>query len=474
MAPISSPYLETEQIAVESKEPDPNNTAKHQRVVFCPADNAIYPRCTFHMYYRNSSNRADFMDFDVLKESLYRTLRICMPLALATDMKQTSFVHGGLTANLSSSPPYPLVTRHVDEEHTIAEMVANGFSLESQPPSIVNSVAIANPLAGDALVSIDVAYMTDGVGLSMAFSHAIADLASMVMIGREWGNLARAMLSDSHSQHEVQVFDIDRTSFWDKASSYSPGKLSLGTTQHLEARWTEEQQRIDNAGGTNKSKNDPGCNKLPMHRLRISADSVEKLKEQRPADCRGISVGALIAAVLWQSHTQAHPDQPYTYCGSSITIRADPQFAEFCGNTSTIDYTYNTPGHINTLDIYAVARIVQQRIRDFTVGDFVHYVETYSTPAFVANPLAYVAKNHEATIVTVNASRLPFYDIDFGYGRPCKFVCPVSMVSNHFCFMLPQEPHGGIEIYARVPVETIERVRRAEFLLGHVVVERYE
>ncbi|KAJ2660485.1 hypothetical protein IWW48_002949 [Coemansia sp. RSA 1200] len=474
MASINSPYLETEQIAVESNDSDSNNTAKHQRVVFCPADNAIYPRCTFHMYYRSNSNRPDFMDFHVLKESLYRTLCTCMPLALATDMKQTSFVHGGLTANLSSSPPYPLVIRHVDEEHTIADMVANGFSLESQPPSIVNSVAIANPLAGDALVAIDVAYMSDGVGLSMAFSHAIADLASMIMIGREWGNLAKAMLSDSHSQHKAQVFDIDRTSFWGKASLYSPGKLSLDTTQHLEARWAEEQQRTDDTGGTNQPKNTPGCNKLPMHRLRISADSMEKLKELRPADCRNISVGALIAAVLWQSHTQAHPDQSYTYHGSSITIRADPQFAEFCGNTSTIDYTYNTPGHINTLDIYGVARIVQHRIRDFTAGDFVHYVETYSNPAFVAKPLAYVAANHEATIVTVNASRLPFYDIDFGYGRPCKFVCPVSMVSNHFCFMLPQEPHGGIEIYARVPVETIERVRRAEFLLGHVVVEHYE
>ncbi|KAJ1664463.1 hypothetical protein EV178_004075 [Coemansia sp. RSA 1646] len=441
-------------------------------VVFCPADNAIYPRCTIHLYYHNHDNRPDFMGLGILREALYRTLRVCMPLALATDMRQTSALNGGLTAKLSDDPPYPLITKHIDDKHTVAGMMANGFSLASQPPAIVNSVPVANPLAGDALVSVDIVYMTDGVGLSLAISHAVADLPSLVTLGREWGNVAKAMFADSHLQYGPQEFDIDRAGVWERLSAYSPGN-SLETTKHLNERWAAEQHSLKAAGANEPKKTSDGSTPL-LHRLRISAESVDVLKKLRPAECRDISVGALVSAALWQSHTQAHPDQPYTYHGLSITIRADPQFAELCGNTATIDYMHEHPARISSLSIYEVARMIQHRIRNFTPGDFIHFVESYSDAKFVERLRAFVSSNHQATIVTVNTSRLPYYDIDFGFGRPCKLVCPKDMVPDNFCFMVPHDAQGGIDIYARIPQKTAEGMQKTELLSDHIEAEQYE
>ncbi|KAJ2867069.1 hypothetical protein GGI22_001144 [Coemansia erecta] len=438
--------------------------------IFCPADNAIYSPCTIHLYYYNHDKSPGFMKFGVLRESLYQTLRASMPLALATDMKQTSAENGGLTATLSEIPPYPSIVKYVDCERTIAQMAADGYSLASQPPVMTNCAAATNPLAGDALVAVDVVYLKDGVGLSFFASHAVVDLSSLVMIACEWGNVAKAMYAGRYAQYVHQAFDIDRARFWERVSAYSPGD-ALKTTRHFDERWAAEQHSSSLCAAQNNPFAIAGTQ---MHRIRISAKSVEALKRSRPADCQDISVGTLISAALWQAHTKAHPDQRHTYYGSSITIRADPQFANFCGNTSTMDYICDNPSYINALSTYEVARMIQRRIRAFTAGDFVHYVKSYSDATFASKLMALVSSSHRATLVTANVSRLPLYDIDFGYGRPCKFVCPKSIVANKFCLMAPQDADGGFEIYTRVPQETIEMVQEAELLSGHIEIVKYD
>ncbi|KAJ1793673.1 hypothetical protein LPJ59_004695 [Coemansia sp. RSA 2399] len=459
---------QTESAPVVEAKGDP--TLGQNTAVFCPADNAIYQQCTMHLYYHNHDRSPGFMDFDVLRESLYQTLRASMRLALATDMKQTSVENGGLTATLSDTPLYPSIARHVDHEHTIAKMAADGYSLASQPPVMTNCAAVANPLAGDALVAVDVVYLKDGVGLSFAASHAVTDLSSLVMVACEWGNVAKAMHTGRYAQYAYQAFDVDRARFWERVSACAPGD-ALKTTRDLEERWVAEQHSSPPCVA---QKNPFVITETPMHRIRISAKSVVALKRSRPADCHDISVGALISAALWQAHTKAHPDQPHTYYGSSVTIRADPQFAGFCGNTSTVDYIRDDPAYINTLSAYEVARVIQRRIRAFTAGDFVHYVKCYSDATFAPKMAALVSSNHRATLVTVNVSRLPLYDIDFGYGRPCKFVCPKIIVAERFCIMAPQDADGGFEIYTRIPQETIEMVQETELLSGHIEIVKYE
>ncbi|KAJ1861379.1 hypothetical protein LPJ73_001033, partial [Coemansia sp. RSA 2703] len=75
---------------------------------FCPADNAVNPRCTLIYYYLNSMNLPDFMDFGVLKSTFYQTLATCLPIALATKVHMDTPPFGKLTATVDPScPVYP-------------------------------------------------------------------------------------------------------------------------------------------------------------------------------------------------------------------------------------------------------------------------------------------------------------------------------------------------------------------------------
>ncbi|KAJ2559128.1 hypothetical protein EV175_000486 [Coemansia sp. RSA 1933] len=454
---------------MDNKDTDTNRGTGQRTVEFCPADSAIYPRCTMQLYYHNKENHPGFMEFGVLKESLYQTLRNCMPIALATEMKRTS--SGGLTAVVHENPEYPQITRHEDREHSVAGMEAAGYSAESQPQALVGCAVMANPLAGDALVVVDVVYMMDGVGLSFAMSHALLDIVSLVMVSREWGCLARAMYLGTtpgeHQRMQQKPLDTNREIFWQRVSADKPAE-SLKIMQHLDQRWKTEQASPGEIVGIMAPV-------LPLYRIRISAKSVEALKNARPAEYRDISVSALLAAAMWQAHTQANADCQHTYLGLSLTVRTDKRFAEFCGNTAAMDYMHDDPAHINSMGIYDVARVVQRRIRGFTNGDFAQVVQNYSDVAFVEKLQRLILDDRrgQAMIAVVMISRLPCYDVDFGYGRPCKLMFAKGMTADRFCFMVPESPQGGIEVYVRISKKCIELMEKSDLLSGHIEAVEY-
>ncbi|PIA14515.1 hypothetical protein COEREDRAFT_82660 [Coemansia reversa NRRL 1564] len=144
-----------------------------ETTVLCPADIAICPRCIVHYYYHNQKNLPGFMEFEVLRDSFYQTLRVCLPIALATNVQKRS-ENEGITLSVDHSKPnYPPVIKHVDTQCTIADMLRRDFAVESQPSAMSNSPQIVNPLNGDPLGVVDIVYMSDGVGISVALSHSV-------------------------------------------------------------------------------------------------------------------------------------------------------------------------------------------------------------------------------------------------------------------------------------------------------------
>ncbi|KAI9502354.1 hypothetical protein GGI25_004751 [Coemansia spiralis] len=435
-------------------------------IVFCPADNAIFPRAMIHFYFHNPDETPDFMNFAVLKESFYKTLCTSMPLALATDMRQTSTKHGGLTATLSSIPDYPLVTKHVDNEHTVEKMIAKKFSLCSQPPAIVNVPSFANPLAGDPLVTLDIVYMCDGVGFALALSHAIADMPALITVVQEWSQMAKSMFNSNQQVYQSEKLDFDREWFWKSACAFPPGTF-VDFDRHM-----DEVAAI--APGNDSVESEACHPHTSVYRLSISPKSVETLRSTRPDGCKDISVAALITAILWQSHSLANPKSQYTYLGSSITIRSTPEFARFCGNTATMDYLYYESAQLNAMPIADISKAIQARNQSFSVGDFVRCVENYSECAYMERYSNVTDSKHAAKIIVINISRLPSYNVDFGYGAPVKFVYPAKSTPPGFCIILPHNKLGGMDIYANLTSSVIENIASAEFLNGHVEIMKYQ
>ncbi|KAJ2392515.1 hypothetical protein H4S02_000748 [Coemansia sp. RSA 2611] len=196
---------------------------RSKRIVLCPADNAVMPRCMVHLYYHNADQQPGFMSFALLRDSFYHTLSTSLPLALATDMRMTSQAYGGLTvAAATTDSEYPPVTKHTDKQHTIANMMATNFALDTQPPAITSLPAVTNPLQGNALVTLDVVYLTDGVGLGLSFSHAVADMGAVAKFCQEWSQLAQSLYIDSVPMYMPTKLNTDRAWFWSQILNELP------------------------------------------------------------------------------------------------------------------------------------------------------------------------------------------------------------------------------------------------------------
>ncbi|KAJ1814544.1 hypothetical protein LPJ56_004823, partial [Coemansia sp. RSA 2599] len=215
----------------EQSKPEP--LPDHRIYEFCPADNAIFPRCMIHYYYRNADNSPDFMDFVTLKTTFYDALSICLPMTLGSQVHMESPPFGKLTISADTkNPRWPPVTKHIDHEHTVAEMIACGFVVPSQPSVLAKAPLLANPLEGDPLVSLDLVYMADGVGLLLAISHSIVDLVSFQNFIGEWSSLNRSSVSRSARYLPKQLYS-DRLSFWDAVLKYpEPGPSDID--RHLQ------------------------------------------------------------------------------------------------------------------------------------------------------------------------------------------------------------------------------------------------
>ncbi|KAJ2775345.1 hypothetical protein IWQ56_000121 [Coemansia nantahalensis] len=441
------------------------------QVVFCPADALIDGQCMIHFYYRNTTGDPRFMEFDVLSESFYDALRSSLPLALATDMQTGPLWSGGLTATLSSDPKRPPMTRHVDSKCTIASMIAEGFSQASQPLALESMPQYTKPLEGDALVTLDVVYMADGVGVGVAFSHAVVDMAACVRFCQEWGARAQSMYTpDDSVVYQPAVLNTDRGRFWD-AITAEETRAESAFDKHL-AELVDAAPELGN-DGPSKVESDMGRSAKPLYRIEITAAATSDIGEERKSVAPGASIPNFLSAVLWRAITRANSEARHTYFATSLTVRTDPRFAEFWGNAATMKYIHMDAGTFSAMDIGDIARTVQAIVSEFTPAEFLRILGTFTNVEYRNNLVEHVLFS-QAPIVTIsNVSRTPMYSVDFGFGPPAKVTCPSALGPGMVGFF-PNSKAGGIDIYLRASDAEIEQIAGDSLLKDHIAITTYK
>ncbi|KAJ2771770.1 hypothetical protein IWQ57_002062 [Coemansia nantahalensis] len=441
------------------------------QTVFCPADGLIDGQIMAHFYYQNMTSDPRFMEFDVLSESFYDALRSSLPLALATDMQTGPLWSGGLTAMLSSNPGRPPMTRHVDSKCTIANMIAEGFSRASQPLALDSMPHLRKPLEGDALVTLDVVYMADGVGVGVAFSHAVVDMGACVRFCQEWGARAQSMYSpDDSVVYQPAVLNIDRARFWD-AITAEETRAESAFDKHL-AELADTAPELGN-DGPSKVEPDMGGGAKSLYRIEITAAATGGIGEARKNVAPGASIPNFLSAVLWRAVTRANPEAHHTYFATSLTVRTDPRFAEFWGNTSTMKYIHMDAGTFSAMDIGDIARTVQAIMSEFTPAEYLRILGTFTNTEYIRNLVRHVLNGHAPVVAISNVSRVPMYSVDFGFGPPAKVICPTALTPG-MVVLFPNSMAGGIDIYLRASDAEIEQIAGDSLLKDHISVRAYE
>ncbi|KAJ2813915.1 hypothetical protein H4S07_000308 [Coemansia furcata] len=264
--------------------------AKEQSLGLCPANCTVQLPILAPLYFENSSGSTpEFMDFDILKTSFYRTLTTCLPHALGTDLRKPtddSSMSYLVTVN-PTAPRLPPVTRHVDDECTIMAMRQARLLPHVQPKILLCEMAkgVINPMGGDPLVSLDVVYMSDGAGVLLMLSHGIVDMGAYCRLVVEWGLVAKAMACGANGV--PRGMDTDRERFWAQVTENAVTVSPTPFEKHL-AEF--------NAAGAEA----PVTAKAPASLFILSADvaAVKKLAQTRDTMCPRISVPNFISALL--------------------------------------------------------------------------------------------------------------------------------------------------------------------------------
>ncbi|KAJ2834930.1 hypothetical protein GGI24_000119 [Coemansia furcata] len=440
--------------------------AKNQTLGLCPADCAVQLPIIAPLYFENSSDSTpEFMDFDILKTSFYHTLATCLPHALGTNLRKPtdgspmSFL---VTVN-PTTPKLPPVTRHVDDECTIAAMRQAGFLPHVQPKTILCEMAkaVINPVGGDPLVALDVVYMSDGVGVLLMLSHGIVDMGAYCRFIVEWGLVAKVMACGANGV--PRGMDTDREKFWAQVTESAVPVSPTPFEEHLAEL---------SAAGAEPTE----AGKAPASLFILSADvaAVKKLAQTRDAMCPGISVPNFISALLMRVIASSYTESKYAYFSSSLTVRNNPLFSEYWGNTSTAKYTYAPRAQLLEEGVGGVARWIQDCVREFSAGDFAHILGLFAMDNswYVHSLNKYVGEAGVPKLLAVNISRsIPFYDIDFGWGRPVKVVYRSVCVPG-LCFYMPQSRDGGIEVIICLAEVATNALLADELILSHFVVAK--
>ncbi|KAJ2125506.1 hypothetical protein IW147_000858 [Coemansia sp. RSA 720] len=440
------------------------DTVHSTRTVLCPADNAVMPRCVVHFYFHNSGHRPEFMEFSTLRQTFIQTLRASLPLALATDMQMTTATYGGLTAAIVEDPPHPPICKHTDDTRTVGRMIAADFAPSTQPPVILGIPTHSNPLVGDPLVTLDVVYMADGVGVGLAFSHAVTDMGGVIQFCVEWSRVARSIYTPGAMEHTPCVLNADRSWFWPRVCA-EPSPPTSPFVSHLESLASDHNELADSSTEIQDT-----CS--TMYRMGISAHGVAHIGSVRDATCPGVSILNFISAALWQSITTSSL-HPSTYFAASLTARTHPTYADYWGNTSTMKYTHYATLDVCNMSCADLGRVVQQSVASFTPAEFAYIIDKYADDEYLPRLRMFVENGRVPRLMVSNMSRLPHYEVDFGFGCPVKVCWPVDIPRGMAAF-LPRAQGGGIDIYLRASDLVVRNVSNHGLLKDHISVMVYE
>ncbi|KAJ2004321.1 hypothetical protein GGI04_002648 [Coemansia thaxteri] len=429
----------------------------------CPADCAVQLRVMAPLYFaRPLASHEEFMDFDILEKSFHITLSACLPHVLKADLQQMTRAREQTPAR----PGLPLATKHIDDYCTIAKMRASDFMPGAQPVVISSASTVSDPLGGDPLATLDVVYMSDGVGVLVAISHAVVDMAAYCRFVTEWGLVARDMLKLGCKSEELACkppkLDVDRQKFWSQATAQCFPRPALPLEIHLDRLFAENN--VDTAPSVNAS----------LFRLSIDASGIAELSKTRDKVCPGVSVPNLISAIMWRAIVLAYPRAKYAYFAASMMVRSLPEFSEYWGSASTVKYIHaETEMFRSSAWIREVAQMVQDNVQAFTVNDFVDIISWYDSGEnthckYLAK---YVENGHVPRLMMSNISRIRFYDIDFGYGPAVKAVYPAVGISG-LGIMMPRAQTGGIDIYACLPDVAAASILADELVREHINIDR--
>ncbi|KAJ2834115.1 hypothetical protein FBU31_001815 [Coemansia sp. 'formosensis'] len=361
-----------------------------------------------------------------------------------------------IIATGDDSKPGPLFEIIDASRMTVDEFEKVKFHRDQWPEEV--DKALKNRTADvDRLIAGTVVSFADGYLVELSVSHIVADGWSVFHLLRQWACLTRKVTASDDKLPELDSpIDFDHPAFWGKleAHPHTPhpfveyvSKLDLGDLAALKAKvatWHE-------TGSLN------GGETLATRVLHVSPAAIDAISKEYniPNDSRPAVHGAqILYALMWQRYV-ANVIEMGRESETAYTL---PVFLMMVGNlrqmTPAPDYVGNAFGTVlvpcDTRSLLAwpvidLARLVKEHLRQLTPGGSAHFVnEAYKGDGGFFIKSVYLRNRVESQVNISNLSRLEFFDIDFGHGKPIALHRGTNPTEGMMVWMPSVD--GGIEV----------------------------
>lgn len=261
-----------------------------------------------------------------------------------------------------------------------------------------------------------------GSALGIAFAHVLADGLSIASFLRDWSRAARGEaivtpLWDRDAQARAfRADDFDARDVPIAARTYLG--LHEASRRELAALYAHLLVRLPRWKG---------------HAIPIRGAAIDALKSEAIASTQvgRTSSNDLLVAYLWKLVTRSLPALHRTrYFGVADLrrfTRGVPSERDVFGNMSGHLLIERTAGEVASMDLHALARTLRAETERITPHDLLAQ-EAWLRDRQLRGRMGRVigSQPFAGDVCVSNCRYIPFYDLDFGDGRPYAFVLPTE------------------------------------------------
>ncbi|KAJ2493561.1 hypothetical protein IWW37_000427 [Coemansia sp. RSA 2050] len=362
-----------------------------------------------------------------------------------------------IIATGDSSKPGPLF-----EIIDAPQMTVDGFDKikfhHNQWPANVDSALKSRTTDIERMIAGTVVQFADGYLVALSVSHIVADGVAVYLLLRQWASLAQKLTAggDESPMPDLPI-DFDHQAFWAKLSAHPHddhpfvaylNSLDLGSMSALQAKLSTWYATGSLEGGKT----------LAMRILHVSPESIDAIGKEfnEPnGDCPAIHGVQILYALLWQRYVatviemQMETDIAYTlpvFLTMMFGLRQITPAPDYIGNALGSVLVPCNAKDVLAMPIIDLAYLVKEHLRQLSPGATVHYLnEVFGGDGSFLTKNVYLCNRTESLASISNMSRLDYFDISFGHGRPVGLLAG-TLPTEGLSFWMPSA-NGGIDIY---------------------------
>ncbi|KAB2604530.1 vinorine synthase-like [Pyrus ussuriensis x Pyrus communis] len=297
---------------------------------------------------------------------------------------------------------------------------------------------------GDLVFAIQVnMFDCGGMAIGICFSHKVADALSFITFLNSWASISRGDCNIKNSTVSRPIFDL--------ATLFPPRSISGFKPSVEKAREKIVTKRFVFSAST-----------IASLRSRYTDNKANEIKPSR--------IEAL-SAFIWArfiASTQGKPNPNTLYRVAhavNLRTRMDPPLPEYhFGNVSR--FVMSSPSFDEREDTcYGMVRQMRQAIKTID-GDYVAKIKEGNEHVEFLKQLAEESMKREVASFSFSSlCRFPYYETDFGWGKPVWVGSASFPFKNLVCF-IDAGSSGGIEAWVNLKEEDMAKFQHDEQLLA--------